>query len=56
MHRCVVGSEAVFVVAIVDGNLDRDGCVDQTNDGGRHSNEIGVPAIRRTREPAKMIG
>lgn len=56
MHGSVVSSEAVLVVSIVDGNLDRHGCVNQTDDGGGHSNEVGVPAIRGTSEPSKMIG
>ena len=52
MHRCMISTEAVFVVAIVDSNLNRYRCVYQTNDGGRNSDEIGVPAVSGTSEPA----
>ena len=52
VHRCMVSTEAVFVIAIVDSNLNRHRCVYQTNDGGRDSDEIGVPAVSGTSEPA----
>ena len=52
VHRCMVSTEAVLVIAIVDSNLNRHRCVYQTNDGGRDSDEIGVPAVSGTSEPA----
>ncbi len=45
VHRSMVSSETVLVVAIVDRNLDRDGRVDQADDGGGNTDEIGVPAV-----------
>ena len=46
MHGGVVCTETVLVVAIVDGNLDGDTSVDEANDGGGNSDEVGVSAVR----------
>lgn len=45
VNRSMIGSETVLVVAVVDGNLDRDRCINQTNYGGGNSNEISVAAV-----------
>ena len=55
VNRCVVRSKTVFVVAIVDGNLDRHRGVNQANDSGRDSDEVGVPAVCGTGESAGTI-
>ena len=47
----VVGTKTILIVAIVDSNLDRHRCVYQANDSRRHSDEVGVPAVRGTSEP-----
>ena len=52
VHGSMVCTKAILVIAIIDGNLDRHRGVYQTNDSGRHSDEIGVPAICGTSEPA----
>jgi hypothetical protein len=41
----VVRSETVLVVAIVNGDLDTDTGVDQANDGGRDTDEVGIPSV-----------
>ena len=51
VYRSVICPQTVLVVAIVDGNLDRDRGVDETNDRGRHADKVGVPAICRTGKP-----
>lgn len=45
VHWCVVCSKAVLVVAVVDSYLDRDGCVNQSNDGRWDADEVGVSAV-----------
>lgn len=45
VHRGVVSSKAVLVVAIVDSNLDTDTSIDQTDDSGGNSDEVGIPAV-----------
>ena len=45
MHRRVIGSETILVVAVIDGHFDGYGRVNQTNHSGRNANEVGVPAI-----------
>ncbi len=52
MHRSMVRSQAVFVVAVVDCNFDRHRGVNQTDDGRRNPNEVGVSAICSASEPA----
>lgn len=46
----VVCTEAVLVVGVIDADLDRDGSVDQANDGGRNTDEVGVAAVGSTCE------
>lgn len=48
MHGCVVGAESVLVVAIVDGDLDADTGIDESDDGGWDTNEVGVAAVGGT--------
>lgn len=48
MHRGVVGTQSVLVVAIVDGNLDTDTGVDQANDCRRDTDEVGVSPVSGT--------
>ena len=48
VHGSVVGSESVFVVAIVDGDLDADTCVDQADDGSGNTDIVGVPSVGGT--------
>lgn len=52
LHRCVVGTEPVFIVAIIHSYFDRYGCINQSNDRCWDSNIIGVPAIRGACEAA----
>ena len=47
----MVGTQTVFVVAIVDSDLDGYRCVYQANDSRRYSDEVGVPTVRGTSEP-----
>lgn len=51
----MVGSETVLVVAIVDGNLDGDGGVDEADDGGGDADEVGVAAVGRTCKPGVVL-
>lgn len=44
----MVSPKSVLVVSVVDGDLDRDRSINQTDDSSRDSNEVGVPAIGRT--------
>ena len=53
MHWCVIGTESILIVAIVDCYLDRHRSVYQANDSGRDSDEVGVPAIGGTSESAQ---
>ena len=50
MHGSVVGSQAVLVVAVVDGDLDADRGIDQTDDGGGDADEVCVPSVRSAGE------
>lgn len=50
VHGSVVGTQTVLVVGVVDTNLDRDGSVDKTNNGGGNTDEVGVSAVRSTSE------
>lgn len=52
MHRGMVSTQAVLIVAIVDSHFDRHRCVNQTNDSGRNSDEVCVPAVSGTSESA----
>lgn len=55
VHRSVVGTETVLVVAVVDGDLDRDGGIDQTNDGGGNTNVVGVTAVGGASKTARKV-
>ena len=48
----MVSAKSILIIAIVDCDLDRHRCVYQTNDSGRDSDEVGVPAVRGTSESA----
>jgi hypothetical protein len=52
---CVVGTETVLVVAVVDTDLDRDGSVNQTNDGGGNADEVGVAAVGSARKSGNWL-
>lgn len=52
VDRCMICSQAVLVVAVIDSNLDRHRGVNQANDSGWYSDEVGVPAVGGTSEPA----
>jgi hypothetical protein len=41
----VVSSESVLVVAVVDGNLDRNRGINQTDNSGGNSDEVGISAV-----------
>ena len=45
VHRGVVRSETVLVVAVVDSDLDTDAGIDQANDGSWDTDEVGVPSV-----------
>lgn len=47
VHWCVVGTESVLVVAVVDGDLDADTGVDEANDSGGNANVVGRPSVGR---------
>ena len=46
----VVSTQPVLVIAVVNSNLDTDTSIDETNDSGRNTDEVCVPAVRGTRE------
>lgn len=48
VHRCMVRSEAIFVSAIVDRHLDRDGSINEANDGRRNADIVGVATVSST--------
>lgn len=50
MHRSVVSTEPVLVVAIVNGDLDTDTGVNETNDSCGNADVVGVPSIGSARE------
>jgi len=45
VHWGVVSSQAVLVVAVVDGDLDGDRSVNETNDGGWDTDVVGVATV-----------
>jgi hypothetical protein len=53
VDRSVVGAQTVLVVAVVDGDLDGDGCIDQPDDRGRDADEICVAAVCSTCESVR---
>lgn len=50
VDRSMVGTKAVLVVAVVDGNLDAHTSINQANDSSRHPNEVGVSSVGRAGE------
>jgi len=54
-HGSVVSTQTVLVVAVVDGNLDRHGGINQANDRGRDSDEVGVAAVRSTGKSGTLV-
>ena len=48
MHRGVVRSKTVLVVAVIDGNFDADTGIDQTNDRSRNTDEVGISSVGST--------
>ena len=52
---CVVGTETVLVVAVVDTDLDGDGSVNQANDGGGNADEVGVAAVSSAGKSGKWL-
>jgi len=52
---CVVGTETVLVVAVVDTDLDRDGCVNQADNGGGNADEVGVAAVCGTSKSGRWL-
>lgn len=50
----MVGTESVLVVAIVDGDLNADTGVDETNHGRRNTNVVSVTTIGSAGEPEKI--
>lgn len=47
VHRCMVSTQPILIVAIIYSDLDRDRGVNQTDHGGRNANKVGVPAVGR---------
>ena len=45
VHRGVVRSKTVLVVAVVYGYLDTDTSIDEANDGSRYADKVGVPSV-----------
>lgn len=52
----VVGTESVLKLAVVDADLDGDGGVDESNEGGADTNPVGVSAIRSAGVAAYVRG
>ena len=50
----VVGSETVLVAAVVDGDLDRDGSVNETNDCGGDADVVCVAAVSSTSKASNV--
>jgi hypothetical protein len=48
VHGSVVSTQPVLVVAVVNGDLDTDTGVDETNDSCGDTNVVGTPAVRST--------
>ena len=46
MDWCVIRSQPILAVTIIDRNLDRYGGIDETNDSGRNPDEVGVTSVR----------
>lgn len=48
VHGSVVGTQSILVVAVVNGNLDADAGVDETDDSGGNADEVSAPAVGST--------
>ena len=48
MDGGVIGSKTVLVVTVVDGNLDTDTSINQTDNSGGNADEVGVPPVGST--------
>jgi hypothetical protein len=55
VDRSVVCTETVLVVGVVDTDLDGDGSVDQANNGGGDTDEVGVAAVGSTCKSGKWL-
>ena len=51
----VVSTKAVFVVAVVDGDLDADRGINETDHGGRNADVVRVAAVRGTGEAIEWL-
>jgi hypothetical protein len=45
VNWAMISTEAVLVVAVVDGDFDRYGCINQTDDGCGNTNVVGVATV-----------
>jgi hypothetical protein len=52
MHRCVVGTESILVVAVVDSDFDTDAGVDEPDYSRWDTDVVGVAPIGRTGKPS----
>lgn len=50
MHRRVVCPKSVLIPSVIHSNLDADTSVDQTDDGRRHPDKVGIAAVGGTCE------
>ena len=50
----MVGTETVLELAVVDANLNGDSSIDEADDGGRDSDEVGVSPVRGACETADI--
>lgn len=48
MNRCVIGAQAILVISIIDTDLDRNRCINQTDNSGGNTNEVTVSSIGGT--------
>lgn len=48
VERSVVGTESVLQLSVVESDLDRDGSIDETDQSGGDSDEVGSSSVRRT--------
>lgn len=46
----MVCTKSVLIIAIVNSNLYRDRCIDESNDSRRDSNEVRISLVRSTSE------
>lgn len=55
VHGSVVGTKTVLVITVVDGDLDRDGSIDQTDDSGGDTDVVGVSAVGSAGETTSRL-